>query len=118
MENISKDNATLSRESVERISLDLKDSCDIPDVFLTQLSSFINENAIKLIPKKQEIYDIVNLFLEKNHSEDPFLIVNLGEIILASRLALTQKYSSDVLTGKQKDNSISAVRELLTSLDI
>lgn len=34
---------------------------------------------------------------------------------------LTQKYSSDVLsykTGKQKDNSISAVRELLTSLDI
>ncbi len=81
MENISKDNATLSRESVERISLDLKDSCDIPDVFLTQLSSFINENAIKLIPKKQEIYDIVNLFLEKNHSEDPFLIVNLGEII-------------------------------------
>jgi ornithine decarboxylase len=54
---------------------------DIPDEFLTQLSSFINENDIKLIPKKQETYDIVNLFLEKNHSEDPFLIVNLGEVI-------------------------------------
>jgi ornithine decarboxylase len=54
---------------------------DIPDEFLTQLSSFINDNDIKLIPKKQETYDIVNLFLEKNHSEDPFLIVNLGEII-------------------------------------
>jgi ornithine decarboxylase len=57
------------------------DSTDIPDEFLTQLSSFINEHDIKLIPKKQETYDIVNLFLEKNHSEDPFLIVNLGEII-------------------------------------
>jgi ornithine decarboxylase len=56
-------------------------STDIPDVFLAQLSSFINGNGIKLIPKKQETYDIVNLFLEKNHSEDPFLIVNLGEVI-------------------------------------
>lgn len=56
-------------------------SIDIPDEFLTQLSSFINDNDIKLIPKKQDTYDIVNLFLEKNHSEDPFLIVNLGEII-------------------------------------
>jgi ornithine decarboxylase len=54
---------------------------DIPDEFLTQLSSFINDNDIKLIPKKQDTYDIVNLFLEKNHGEDPFLIVNLGEII-------------------------------------
>ena len=56
-------------------------TADIPDEFLTQLSSFINDNDIKLIPKKQDTYDIVNLFLEKNHSEDPFLIVNLGEII-------------------------------------
>jgi ornithine decarboxylase len=56
-------------------------SIDIPDEFLTQLSSFINDHDIKLIPKKQDTYDIVNLFLEKNHSEDPFLIVNLGEII-------------------------------------
>ena len=56
-------------------------SMDIPDEFLAQLSSFINDNDIKLIPKKQDTYDIVNLFLEKNHSEDPFLIVNLGEII-------------------------------------
>jgi ornithine decarboxylase len=56
-------------------------SSDIPDEFLTQLSSFINDNDIKLIPKKQDTYDTVNLFLEKNHSEDPFLIVNLGEII-------------------------------------
>jgi ornithine decarboxylase len=56
-------------------------SIDIPDEFLTQLSSFINNNDIKLIPKKQDTYDTVNLFLEKNHSEDPFLIVNLGEII-------------------------------------
>jgi ornithine decarboxylase len=56
-------------------------SSDIPDEFLTQLSSFINDNDIKLIPKKQDTYDIVNMFLEKNHSEDPFLIVNLGDII-------------------------------------
>jgi len=56
-------------------------SADISDEFLTQLSSFINDNDIKLIPKKQDTYDIVNLFLEKNHSEDPFLIVNLGEIV-------------------------------------
>lgn len=56
-------------------------TADIPDEFLTQLSSFINDNDIKLIPKKQDTYDIVNLFLEKNHSEEPFLIVNLGEII-------------------------------------
>ena len=54
---------------------------DIPDEFLNQLSSFISDNDIKLIPKKQDTYDIVNMFLEKNHSEDPFLIVNLGEII-------------------------------------
>jgi ornithine decarboxylase len=60
---------------------DPQQTSDIPDEFLTQLSSFINDNDIKLIPKKQETYDIVNLFLEKNHSEDPFLIVNLGEII-------------------------------------
>lgn len=54
---------------------------DVPDEFVNELSNFINENGIKLIDKKLDIYDIINTFLEKNQSEDPFFIVNIGDII-------------------------------------
>jgi ornithine decarboxylase len=54
---------------------------DISDEFLSKLTFLSNNNNVKLIPNKLEPYDIVNMFLEKNQSEEPFLIVNLGEII-------------------------------------
>lgn len=53
----------------------------IPDELLLEISDLINENDIKLLNKKMDIYDIVNMFLENNQSEDPFFIVNLGDII-------------------------------------
>jgi ornithine decarboxylase len=59
----------------------INETLDISDDFLNQLSSFINNNNIKLIPHKMETYDIVNMFLENNQSEDPFIIINLGDII-------------------------------------
>jgi ornithine decarboxylase len=59
----------------------INENLDISDEFINQLSSFINDNNIKLIPHKMEPYDIVNMFLEKNQSEDPFIIINLGDII-------------------------------------
>jgi ornithine decarboxylase len=54
---------------------------DISDEFLSKLTFLSNNNNIKLISNKLEPYDLVNMFLEKNQSEDPFLIINLGEII-------------------------------------
>jgi len=59
----------------------LNENLDISEEFMNQLSSFINDNNIKLIPHKMETYDIVNMFLEKNQSEDPFIIINIGDII-------------------------------------
>ena len=54
---------------------------EIPAEFLSNLSDFITRNDIKLINKKMDIYDTVNMFLENNQSEDPFFIVNLGDIV-------------------------------------
>src|SRR5258708_7831207 len=53
----------------------------VPDEFLPEISDLINKNDIKLLNKNMDIYDIVNTFLENNQSEDPFFIVNLGDVI-------------------------------------
>lgn len=53
----------------------------VPDEFITSISDIISNNNIKLLNNKRDINDIVNLFLENNQSEDPFFIVNVGDII-------------------------------------
>ena len=59
----------------------MESDLEITNEFLCDLSDFITQNDIRLLNKKMDNYDIVNLFLENNQSEDPFFIVNLGEII-------------------------------------
>lgn len=40
----------------------------------------LTEN-VQIIDKKMDTYDIVNYFLENNQSEDPFMIINIGDVI-------------------------------------
>ncbi len=58
----------------------LDDLIPIPDEIITNLSSFISENDIKIAGGRMDVYDTVNMFLENHASEDPFFIVNLGDI--------------------------------------
>lgn len=53
----------------------------VSEEFLTEISDLINQNEIKFLSKKMDIYDIANMYLENNQSEDPFFIVNVGDII-------------------------------------
>lgn len=53
----------------------------IQDEFMSEISDLINENDIKILNKSLDIFDIVSIFLENNQSEDPFLVVNLGDVI-------------------------------------
>lgn len=48
---------------------------------ITDLSTLINEYDIKMIDSNLDIYDIVNKFLEKNHGDDSFIILDIGDII-------------------------------------
>ncbi|ARF12269.1 ornithine decarboxylase [Klosneuvirus KNV1] len=54
---------------------------DIPDEFITNISSIIVKNEVKIFKKEADIYEIVNVLLEKNQSEDPFFVINLGDIV-------------------------------------
>jgi len=36
---------------------------------------------VEIINKKMDNFDIVNMFLENNQSEDPFMIINIGDVI-------------------------------------
>lgn len=54
---------------------------NLNEELISDISDFINDNDIELMSKEYDIYDIVDKFLESNQSEDPFFIVNLGEII-------------------------------------
>lgn len=54
---------------------------NVPDEFISSISDLITKNDIRLINKKMDIYDIVSLYLENNQSEDPFFIVNIGDVI-------------------------------------
>lgn len=47
---------------------------------IPELSSLISERKIEII-NKTETLDIINFFLEKHQSDQPFFIVNLSEII-------------------------------------
>lgn len=51
-----------------------------PIEFDIELFNHITEN-VQIIDKKMNIYDIVNMFLENNQSEDPFMIINVGDVI-------------------------------------
>lgn len=53
----------------------------LTEELISDISDFIKDHNIELVSKDYDIYDIVNLFLENNQSEDPFFIVNLGDII-------------------------------------
>ncbi|QKF93844.1 ornithine decaroboxylase [Fadolivirus algeromassiliense] len=54
---------------------------NVPDEFISSISDIISKNNVRLINKKMDIYDIVGMYLENNQSEDPFFIVNLGDVI-------------------------------------
>jgi len=57
------------------------DDIDIPNEYITNISSILLNNEVKMFKKETDIYDIVNSLLEKNQSEEPFFIVNLGDIV-------------------------------------
>lgn len=54
---------------------------DIPSEYITDISNVIIKNEVKMFKKGTDIYDIINNLLEKNQSEEPFFIVNLGDIV-------------------------------------
>jgi ornithine decarboxylase len=47
----------------------------------SSISDLISQNNVRLLNKKLDIYDLVSLYLEGNQSEDPFFIVNIGDVI-------------------------------------
>ena len=55
------------------------DSYNTSDI-IPELSSLISERKIEIINKTDQL-DIINIFLEKHQSDQPFFIVNLSEII-------------------------------------
>lgn len=57
------------------------DDVDIPNEYFTNISNILLNNQVKMFKKETDIYDIVNSLLEKNQSEEPFFIVNLGDIV-------------------------------------
>jgi ornithine decarboxylase len=54
---------------------------NLPVEFITEISSLINENSVKIIDSKWNMYDIVNKYLEKNQGDDSFMIIDIGDII-------------------------------------
>ena len=48
---------------------------------ISDISSLIHEYDIKIMDSKLDIYDIVNKYLEKNQSDDSFIIIDIGDII-------------------------------------
>lgn len=47
----------------------------------SSISDLISQHDVKLHHKRMDIYDLVSLYLEGYHSEEPFYIVNLGDVI-------------------------------------
>ncbi len=50
------------------------------ETFLS-ISDLITSYKVDLLHKKLDIYDIVSSYIESNQSEDPFFIVNIGDVI-------------------------------------
>ena len=47
----------------------------------SNISDIISQNDIQILDRKLDIFDIVSIYLEGNQSEDPFFLVNVGDII-------------------------------------
>lgn len=58
-----------------------------------EISSFISNKKIEILDK-EDIYDIINYFLEKHQSDQPFFIVNLKKVI--QKINLWREYLPDV----------------------
>lgn len=54
---------------------------DLPDEFVTNISSIIVNEDVKIFNKETDIYEIISTLLEKHQSENPFFVVNLGNIV-------------------------------------
>ena len=54
---------------------------NVPEEFIIEISSFMNDNDVEMMDSKLDLYDIVNKYLEKNQGDDSFMIVDVGDII-------------------------------------
>jgi ornithine decarboxylase len=54
---------------------------NVPEEFIIEISSFMNDNDIEMMDSKLDLYDIVNKYLEKNQGDDSFMIVDVGDVI-------------------------------------
>lgn len=54
---------------------------NVPEEFIIEISSFMNDNEVEMMDSKLDLYDIVNKYLEKNQGDDSFMIVDVGDII-------------------------------------
>jgi len=54
---------------------------NVPEEFIIEISTFMNENEVEMMDSKLDLYDIVNKYLEKNQGDDSFMIVDVGDII-------------------------------------
>ena len=54
---------------------------ELTEETFSSISDLISSYNVNLLNKKLDIFDIVSLYLEGNQSEDPFFIVNVGDVI-------------------------------------
>jgi ornithine decarboxylase len=54
---------------------------ELTEETFSSISDLISSYNVNLLNKKMDIYDIVSLHLENNQSEDPFFLVNIGDVI-------------------------------------
>lgn len=54
---------------------------ELTEETFSSISDLISSYNVNLLNKKMDIYDIVSLYLEGSQSEDPFFIVNIGDVI-------------------------------------
>jgi len=54
---------------------------DLQDENVSNISDLINTYNVTLVNGKMDMYDIVSTFLENSQSEEPFFVVNIGDVI-------------------------------------
>jgi ornithine decarboxylase len=54
---------------------------ELTEETFSSISDLISSYNVNLLNKKMDIYDTVSVYLENNQSEDPFFLVNIGDVI-------------------------------------